>query len=64
MASCRVQFPSMTRFFIVRTLIAQVGVWLGFMQRENFCEKCQFTWVQPRPGASVPGPIVIPGGIK
>jgi hypothetical protein len=47
--SYQVQFPSMTRHFIFPTLIAQVGVWLGFMQRENFCEKCQFTWVQPRP---------------
>jgi hypothetical protein len=47
--SYQVQFPSMTRHFIFPTLIAQVGVWLGFMQREYFCEKCQFTWVQPRP---------------
>jgi len=47
--SYQVQFPSMTRHFIFPTLIAQVGVWLGFMEREYFCEKCQFTWVHPRP---------------
>ena len=50
--SYQVQYPSMTRLFILPTLIAQVGVWLGFTQREYFCEKCQFTWVQPRASAA------------
>ena len=62
--SCQVQFPSMTRHFILPTLIAHVGVWLGFMQREHFCEKCQFTWVQPRAGASLAGSKVFSGRSK
>jgi len=62
--SYQVQFPSMTRNFILPTLIAQVGVWLGFMQREHFCEKCQFTWVQPRPAASLTGPNMFSGRVK
>ena len=64
--SYQVQYPSMTRLFILPTLIAQVGVWLGFMQHEHFCEKCQFTWVQPRAGAAstVTNRNVFPGRSK
>lgn len=63
--SFQVQFPSMTRNFILPTLMAQMGVLLGFMQRESFCEKCQFTWVQPhsraRTVASGKNPALLPG---
>lgn len=66
--SFQVQFPSMTRNFILPTLIAQLGVWLGFMQREYFCEKCQFTWIQPRRGIPSARPVKVsalfPGRLK
>ena len=43
--SPRVQYPQMTRKFILPTLVAQLAVLLRLMKRECYCEDCQNTWV-------------------
>ena len=49
--SLRVQYPQMTRKFILPTLVAQVGVLFGVMQREFYCEDCHYIWMKsPRVG--------------
>jgi DNA-directed RNA polymerase subunit M/transcription elongation factor TFIIS len=42
--SPHVQYPQMTRKFILPTLIAQVFVFLGIMKPEYYCEDCHHTW--------------------
>lgn len=50
--SLRVQYPQMTRKFMLPTLVAQVGVFFGVMQRECYCEDCHHTWVKSSRAAS------------
>jgi hypothetical protein len=45
--SLRVQYPQMTRHFILPTLLAQIFVFLRFIDRESYCENCHFTWARP-----------------
>jgi hypothetical protein len=47
--SLRVEYPQMTRKFVLPTLVAQVLVVLGLMKRECYCETCQYTWVRHTP---------------
>ena len=42
--SSRVQYPQMTRKFILPTLIAHLLVLLRIMERECYCEDCHYTW--------------------
>ena len=44
--SSRVQYPQMTRKFILPTVVAQVGVRLGFLSPEYYCEDCHETWTR------------------
>jgi hypothetical protein len=46
--SSRVEYPQMTRYFILPTLLAQVGHLLGIIKYRFYCRTCQHTWV-PRP---------------
>ena len=43
--SSRVQYPQMTRKFVLPTLVAQLLVLLRVMKPECYCENCQNTWV-------------------
>ena len=53
--SSRVQYPQMTRKFILPTLVAQLLVLFGLIRRECYCEDCQYTWVRERkPEAASP----------
>jgi len=45
--SSRVQYPQMTRKFILPTLVAQFLVLLRIMDRECYCEDCHYTWAKP-----------------
>jgi hypothetical protein len=47
--SVRVQYPQMTRKFILPTLVAQLFVLFGLMKHECYCESCQYTWVRNAP---------------
>lgn len=49
--SPNVQYPQMTRKFILPTLVAQVLIMLGFMEKECYCEDCHYTWVPSTPSA-------------
>jgi hypothetical protein len=47
--SSRVQYPQMTRKFILPTLVAQALVLFGVMRHECYCEDCHNTWVREKP---------------
>jgi len=42
--SSRVEFPQMTRFFVLPTLLAHLGLLFGLYKREFYCRACQNTW--------------------
>lgn len=44
--SARVQFPHMTRRFILPTLLAQAARVLGFIEPAFYCEDCHHTWTE------------------
>jgi hypothetical protein len=55
--STRVQYPQMTRKFLLPTLFANLLVLLHFIDREYYCEDCHYEWATtPRP-APVPEPL-------
>ena len=41
--SSRIQYPQMTRHFILPTLVAHLATLLGF-KRSFYCQSCQHTW--------------------
>ncbi len=45
--SSRVQYPQMTRKFILPTVVAHLLVLLRVMGRECYCEDCHYTWAEP-----------------
>jgi len=51
--SARVQYPQMTRKFILPTLIAHLLVLIRVMERECYCEDCHNTWPMPSRDRSV-----------
>jgi transposase-like protein len=44
--SSRIQYPQMTRRFLLPTIVAQVGVWLGIFTQSYYCESCHHTWTK------------------
>jgi transposase-like protein len=44
--SSRVQYPQMTRRFLLPTIVAQMGVWLGAFTQSYYCETCHHTWTK------------------
>jgi len=44
--STRVQYPQMTRKFLLPTLLAEAMVFLRLMGRECYCEDCHHTWAR------------------
>ncbi len=42
--SRRVQFPQMTRKFVLPTLVAQVLTLFGLLKHNYYCEDCHYTW--------------------
>ncbi len=53
-ASLKVQYPQMTRKFVLPTLIAHGLVLLGFMQHRFYCEECHQTWSRPTKAGARP----------
>jgi len=41
--SSRIQYPQMTRHFILPTLVAHLATLLG-LKRNYYCQRCQHTW--------------------
>jgi hypothetical protein len=46
--SLKVEYPQMTRRFILPTLIAHLLVLLGIMKHSYYCEDCHYTWTKNR----------------
>jgi DNA-directed RNA polymerase subunit M/transcription elongation factor TFIIS len=42
--SSRIQYPQMTRRFLLPTIVAQIGVGLGIITQSFYCEDCHHTW--------------------
>jgi len=52
--SSRIQYPHMTRHFILPTLVAHLTILFGF-KRNFYCQNCQHTWEnRPKPVSNVP----------
>jgi hypothetical protein len=47
--SLRVQYPQMTRKFILPTLILHLGIIFRVIDHEAYCESCHNVWNLPRP---------------
>jgi len=47
-SSSRIEYPQMTRHFVLPNLFMQVGHLLGVVPMEFYCRTCQHVW-QPRP---------------
>ncbi len=46
-ASLKLEYPQMTRKFVLPTLIAHGLVFLGFMQHKFYCTECHHMWAKP-----------------
>jgi rubredoxin len=42
--SSRVEYPQMTRYFILPTIINHVMTMFGILPHECYCRNCQYTW--------------------
>ena len=45
--SLRIEYPQMTRKFVLPTLVAHLLIFFGLMNREFYCEECHHTWHWP-----------------
>jgi hypothetical protein len=45
--SLRVEYPQMTRKFVLPTLVAHVLHFLGLLDHKFYCDDCQLTWSAP-----------------
>jgi hypothetical protein len=46
--SLKVEYPQMTRRFLMPTLIAHFMVLMGIMKHSYYCEDCHYTWTKSR----------------
>lgn len=53
-ASLKIEYPQMTRKFVLPTLIAHGLVFLGFMQHKFYCTECHQTWSRPTKAGARP----------
>lgn len=54
-----VQYPQMTRRFIMPTVILHAGILLRLIEHEAYCESCHFIWhLSEHPLAEAPQPAV------
>lgn len=49
--SLRVNYPQMTRQFIVPTVALHLGILLRILEHQCYCENCQQMWTLPRDAA-------------
>ena len=61
--SLQIEYPQMTRKFVLPTLVAHVLVWCGLMEREFYCEECHHTWKSPGTVGSKPVHLPHPSGV-
>lgn len=54
--SLRVQYPQMTRKFLLPTLLAHLFVAAGIMEHEYYCEACHHQWKRNPARANSPAP--------
>ena len=47
-ASLRVQYPQMTRRFLLPTLLLHLGIIFRFIAHEAYCESCHWLWSFPK----------------
>src|SRR5258708_22677611 len=50
--SLRVQYPQMTRRFLLPTLLLHLGIIFRVIAHEAYCESCHWLWSLPKKGAS------------
>lgn len=55
--SSRVEYPQMTRYFILPTLLGHLAFLCGW-QRKYYCQSCHHTWLPEKPAE--PGHVVVP----
>jgi hypothetical protein len=58
--SSRVEYPQMTRFFILPTLLGHLAFLFGW-KRKYYCQGCHHTWLADQP--SVPGRPHVPEAV-
>jgi hypothetical protein len=51
--SLHVNYPQMTRKFILPTVLLHLGIIFRLMEHECYCENCHFIWNLPKDGAAV-----------
>jgi hypothetical protein len=52
--SLRVQYPQMTRKFLLPTLLLHLGIILRLITHQAYCESCHWLWGLPKKRVSVP----------
>lgn len=52
--SLRVQYPQMTRKFLLPTLLLHLGIIFRFIEHEAYCESCHWLWSLQKKTATVP----------
>lgn len=52
--SLRIQYPQMTRKFLLPTLILHLGIIFRVIEHEAYCENCHHIWNLPKKHAPVP----------
>ena len=51
--SLQVNYPQMTRKFILPTVILHLGIIFRVIEHECYCEHCHYIWNLPKDGAAV-----------
>jgi hypothetical protein len=52
--SLRVQYPQMTRRFLLPTLLLHLGIIFRFIAHQAYCESCHWLWSFPKRRVSAP----------
>jgi hypothetical protein len=52
--SLRVQYPQMTRKFLLPTLLLHLGIIFRVITHEAYCEGCHWLWSLPKNGSPLP----------
>lgn len=58
--SSRIEYPQKTRKFFLPNLVGTLTSGLGFVEKEFYCEDCQYTWPRTGTKASVARPNQAP----
>ena len=52
--SFRVQYPQMTRKFLLPTLLLHLGIIFRVIMHQAYCESCHWLWSLPKSGSPLP----------